>query len=183
MTTTSPIARDYELEARLLVRWLGWRWVRFSAGGNALCALWPPKPSEWGNDEWEPSPRFVDEEKRVTQLDVVPPPDERFHDWTTACTRNLPNGRCEYGMPALSTSLDACAMLKAAVMKDGNTIETNCADLSVAGSSHAGVSIHVEISPLVDFQFPTYERNESFPAYSSAAEAMAICRAIDEVKP
>lgn len=166
-----------ELTARLLCRFCGWRWVR--SRNRGLCCLWPAWNDTLG--EWQPSPMFnspADEVASIETLTDAPPITQRFSDWHRTCCRQLPGRaeRWEHGMPRLTESLDACAMLKAAIIARGLQVSVHC-----YGSEDGSLWIQAKIidDENDDVTIGYYSNNA--PIYSTAAEARAICMAADGI--
>jgi hypothetical protein len=171
MTTAT---RDYELEARLLVRWCSWRWMRNRKKG--LCLLWPP----FDGSEWEPSPGYVkqeDEDASMEQVVGVPTIEERFSDWHRACAKRVSEREVVFGMPALSMSLDACAMLIQAVGLRGYDFEIHRQCYVGRGD---GWTVDVRILR-GDTHEQVAECDMPMGEFSAASEAMAIAMAADKV--
>lgn len=189
---SSPtIARDLELEARLLVRWMGWRWMRDRS--RNLCTLRPP----FEGSEWESSPGFAGgaegEARHLELLATVPSIAERFSDWAENGATRFPYGgenfhRAEFGMPPLSTSLDSCSHLKAALLRRELNVLVNCYN-----SFHVA-AWYVLKDPIIKSSVWIYAKIEndsdetigssSIKAgdYMGSIEAMAICQAADSIK-
>jgi hypothetical protein len=168
-----------ELDARLLVRFCGWTWKRERDRG--LCMLRPP-----GVGEWEPSPQWVGgpekESDFLETLTTTPPPAERFADWETTGAVRYQRGRndihsTEWGPPHLYRSLDACGMLKAALISKGYDVECSCRPRA---ANDAGYWIEVSIIDPVD-EICLSHHLVHVDAYSASAEAEAICRAADGI--
>lgn len=191
MTLNQSTADARDLEARLLVRWLGWKWMRVRS--RNLCMLRPPNEGS----EWEPSPKWVGGAEREAEflepLTEVPGADQRFADWeASGAVRRPKDGRAEYGMPRLSESLDACAMLKAAMLAKGIGIDVlafpNFNAIREDGMKADGIVILAKVRDhLEDITLGVY--SDIVPIYSASDEALAVCRAADaipagwEVKP
>lgn len=164
-------AEDKELVARLLVRWCAWRWMRSAKRGLAL--LWPPYPTEEKPGDWLPSPMFGSAEEEaysMERLSEAPPIKERFSDWHRSCCREFP-GRIESGMPRLTESLDACAMLKAAILAKGLCLQILIDPPSRSMTALVGVTI---------FDGKMRELARAISTDISD-EALTICRAVDAI--
>lgn len=167
-----------ELTARLLTRFCGWRWVR-GRSEKRHSLLWPPWNDTDG--EWQPSPCYStpeEESKNVETLTEVPPVVERYSDWHRTCCRQLPGRmeRFEHGMPNLTESLDACAMLKAAIIARGLQVSVHC-----YGSEDGSLWIQAKIIDDENDDVTIGYYSNNVPIYSTAAEARAICMAADAI--
>lgn len=175
--TESTDANLRELDARLLVRWCGWRWMRHLV--HRRCMLWPPPNAKPG--EWEPTPNFESAEgepRYVETLSSAPPMIERFSDWHKSCCRTSVgwSDHIECGMPHLSRSLDACGMLKASLVASGIDVQVHCGN---AFENHGEWIMVKMVDPIAGATLSA--ARVSAEQYSTAAEALAICRAADSI--
>lgn len=165
---------NLELCARLLVRFCGWRWMREKKRG--LCVLMPPFPASFGVGVWMAYPQcetLEQEAEHYAAVSIVPPMDERFADWHRACGVEISTDRHQSGIPRLTESLDACAMLKGVLLSNGLDVETRCLKRNESG----GIWLNVKIRNQDEITLASW--CDWADAYSAAAEAMAMCRAAD----
>lgn len=164
---SESVARDLELEARLLVKFCGWQWLREIR--RNLCGLYPAH----GDPLYERTPTPADPSKYWEPVDGVPPESERYHQWEGSCACLRGNWQ-QSGIPRLSASLDACGMLIQELMRKGFRV--------VTGRFRISNSILIRVT--IDSSMGTGCIHEStFAEYSAASEAMSICRAADAIMP
>lgn len=81
-------------------------------------------------------------------------------------------------MPPISVSLDACAVLKSALIQRRLDVISNCWSY-LCGHQTIGPFIEAKITNADDTTVGRW--TEKVDAYSSASEALAICRAADAI--
>lgn len=152
--------------ARLLVKFCGWKWWAFPWQEDGV----------WQTVRSLRSPAF---------------PDKNWRDWAIRkCVQIAPATGDEPVMrnchkseiiPPLASSLDACAMLKSALLANGFEIETSCwpAEDHETGE-RCGVHVQAKIRD-EEMEITLGAHSHTVPEYSAAVEAMAICRAADAI--